>query len=875
MRVRGVTIFASAMNGSPIRRLSIYLCLFTALMSHLFAADAAGPSSPYVDAERLHELAVKYQREGQRSVAVEYLKAALSLRPEEVGWLRELGRIHEEQGRLQEALAVYRRAQAIAGNNALSKKIRYLEATILAKEGRIDRARDLFSALTAEYPDDPLLHYSLGVSELLSNRLGDAAKAFQRVIALDAHYANAYLNLATVYERQGRVRQAVETLQRLIEMEGGSAAAQQAEVRLNLIEAGLLMEEGNFHEALEVVSDLLLVEPDNQAALAMAADLQQRLGHLAEEEALRRHLLELQPGNPVQRVRLAEIYMADEKYREAFDLLQEIRQQNAGTPFASRAESLLRRLLSGPAGQQLAEEEEERRLQAYRAAVAENPDDFEAQWGMGEIYLRRQQYELARPALEAALRIRPDYRQGHAILAAVYDQLGLFAKAVDEYAVAASLVDDPDVANTLVQQLLLVNAKKLFVEERLDLAVREFERILQRSPNDALAHFYLGLIYSTREELDKAADQYQQVLRLMPTHVGARLNLASSFERMNREEDAIGEYRKILQANPPPALAETARNRLRATERRIRGLVASLGYTLSFDDNTNLSDRNNAEDYRSNLTLSLAYQYKLNNGVRLRLSTVPTYEVYHKGQFDFLNTSTTVSATYIPHGITLVGGYTYRTSMGLVTSNRFSRSNIFFAEGFSRIKLPHLLHPFSTEKVFTGLSGNLSYTDFEADDSPFFSAYTTVAGLTLRQSLVPRSEFRLSYTFVDNANKKLIGSDYAYISHGLGMGWEQGFPAGVVANLDLRYTRFNYRNPDSFSKFTRKRRNDRFNATVGASYRLRKDISLFANLSWTRNDSNLPVGFILNAEDIVEGQQSSSLSDYRRLVLSLGINVFF
>ncbi|MFQ5488210.1 MAG: tetratricopeptide repeat protein, partial [Gammaproteobacteria bacterium] len=707
------------------------MCLFAVTVT---VAAPSPPSSPQVageEAEALHRLAEDYRRQGRAQVALEYLRAAVALQPDRLQWHEELAQLYESLGLLSDALGAYRMLQSRTGEARLDKKIRYLEATQHAKEGRIEKAREMFSALAKAYPDDSLILYSLAVAELLSNRLQNAAVIFREVIKLDPAYANAYLNLATVYEREGKVGQAVDILQRLIDLDAGSNAAQQAEIRLNMIEAGLLMGEGNFHEALGLVTDLLAVEPDNPTLLSMAADLRQRLGDLGEEEQLRQRLLQIQPGNPLHMIRLAEIYMASNRYREAFDLLEAVKKKSAGTPFARQAEGMLARLLSGPAGQQLLQEEEEKQLARYRESIATSPDDFDAHWGLSQIYLRRQRFAEARAELEAAVRLRPDFMQGHVALAAVYDQLGLFAQAVNEYALAISRVSAPEVVRSLVQQLVLVNAKKLFVEERLDLAVQEFERILAHSPDNALAHFYLGLIYSTREELVKAADQYQEVLRLMPTHVGARFNLATSFERMSREEDAIDEYRKILQANPPSGLAETARNRLRMTERRIKGLLANLGYIMSFDDNTNLSDKDNVEDYRSNLTLSLAYQHKMKNGVRLRFATVPTYEVYHKGQFDFLNTSTTLSATYIPHGITLVGGYTYRTSMGLVTSNRFSRSNIFFAEGFSRIKLPRLLHLFSGDKVFTGVSGNLSYTDFEADDSPFFSAYTTAAGISL------------------------------------------------------------------------------------------------------------------------------------------------
>ncbi len=344
---------------------------------------------------------------------------------------------------------------------------------------------------------------------------------------------------------------------------------------------------------------------------------------------------------------------------------------------------------------------------------------------------------------------------------------------------------------------------------------------------------------------------------------------------MNREEDAIGEYQEILQANPPEDIAEIASIRLRNMERRINGLMANMGYFMSYNSNTNLSDDDPEEDLISNLNFSLAYQYKMKNGIRWRFLTTPSYEIFHAGQFDFLNTSTTLSATYIPKDITYVTGYTYRTNMGLITGNGFSRSNAFFAEAFTRKKLPKIFFPFSAEKVLTGLSGRTSYTNLNAEDSPFFSAYISTVGITMNQPLGQRQALNLGYTYVKNENKEFVGSDYAYTSNGANIGVEQGFPYGISGNINYRFTMFNYKNTDSFSQFTKRRKNKQHNIVLSASRRMKNNINLFTSLSWTLNQSNLPVGFILDPEQIVLGQQSTSLSDYDRLVFSTGLNVNF
>jgi hypothetical protein len=320
-------------------------------------------------------------------------------------------------------------------------------------------------------------------------------------------------------------------------------------------------------------------------------------------------------------------------------------------------------------------------------------------------------------------------------------------------------------------------------------------------------------------------------------------------------------------------MAETVRQRLSNVQKRINGISVGLGYMVTYDSNSNLSDANEAEELRSDLSLNLSYQYKTEGGYRWRLSAQPVYSNYHKAEYDYLNSSETVAVSTIRDALTLVGGYTYRTTDGLMVESRLSRTNTLFAELLSRLKLPNLLRP-AAGRVSSGISFNLSYSDFDSSSSPFFSSYTSAAGVNISQPVTGFDTLRLGYSYVLNQNKEFVGSDYAYTSHGLSAGFDHLMPWGSI-NLNLGFTYFDYSNLDSYSKFTEYRRNLRDSIALGATYRYKPNISLFTTLAWTDNRSNLPVGFILNSEDIIEGQQSASLSDYLRTMLSAGINLRF
>jgi len=177
--------------------------------------------------------------------------------------------------------------------------------------------------------------------------------------------------------------------------------------------------------------------------------------------------------------------------------------------------------------------------------------------------------------------------------------------------------------------------------------------------------------------------------------------------------------------------------------------------------------------------------------------------------------------------------------------------------------------------VPTNLQFDASLTTFQSTSSAFFDARTLSLSGEIAQPVADRSMAHLRYTFVRNNNSELVGSDYAYRSHAIGLRLERGYLRTGVVNIQYRLTRLDYLHPDSSTRFTRHRHNLRQTVTVGTSYGLDEALSVFANASWEINDSNLPVGFVLNTEDVIEGQQSSSLGDYRRGTIGAGIRLDF
>lgn len=819
-----------------------------------------------------------HKKDKSHKEAIQEFNRAILLDESNIKAREQLAIYHEMQGRLDEAIEEYSRIVqwAVPGSDLAResmKKISYLTATRHAKDGRLDAALAMFEGLAEEYPEDSLILYSAGVAYMLKGRMAEARAMYERVLTIDPGHLNAYLNIATVDEAQGDIDQAVSNLKHIIEVDPESIPATKAHARLNIIEARILTQEGNIKDAIAAFKKTLDYDSSNSVALRSIPDLYRRLNDKEGERRAYEELVEKLPDDIVPRINLAQIYLEEKSYAKAYEQVDAVLESPDIEAYRGVAQQLRAMILSTEEGRRLDRARNAERIAVLEDEIRKDPGNVESMRNLAIMYFNQEMYQEAVDVLAKLVLLSPDDERVHLTLAVLHDKLGQFAASMHEYLWLISRTRNEADAKRYTAALKLINAKRLFIEGDLRLAGREFSEILAEDSGNTVAYFYLGLIYSKEEDVAGAADAYREVVRLAPTHVGARLNLANSYERMNREEDAIDEYRKILQANPPGEMADAVKIRLRALQKRIHGISAGLGYLFAYDSNSNLSDRDIEEELRSDLSLSLAYQYKTQGGYRWRLTAQPTYSNYHEGQYDYISTSETIAASTIRDALTLVGGYTYKTIDGLLIDRRLSRMHTLFGEVLSRARLPNILDP-GGSPVSSGISFNLSYSDFDSTSSPFFSSYTTAAGVNVSQPVTSTDTLRLGYTYVINENKEFVGSDYAYTSHGLTAGLDHSRSWGGM-NVNYGIALFNYTNPDSFSQFTERRNNIRNRISLGATYRFKPDINLFATLAWTDNRSNLPVGFILNSEDIIEGQQSSSLSDYTRTVVTTGINLKF
>ena len=126
------------------------------------------------------------------SEAVGFLALAVQLKPDAADLHYNLGNALRRLGRLDEAIATYRRA-ATYGPDLLP--IRNNLGAALQSLGRHAEAADAFRQALRLAPDDAELHRNLGIALEGDGRLDEAIAAYRRALALKPGWPQAYRNL--------------------------------------------------------------------------------------------------------------------------------------------------------------------------------------------------------------------------------------------------------------------------------------------------------------------------------------------------------------------------------------------------------------------------------------------------------------------------------------------------------------------------------------------------------------------------------------------------------------------------------------------------------------------------------------------------------
>ncbi|HLC97553.1 MAG TPA: tetratricopeptide repeat protein [Candidatus Nanoarchaeia archaeon] len=136
--------------------------------------------------------------------------------------------------------------------------------------------------------------------------------------------------------------------------------------------------------------------------------------------------------------------------------------------------------------------------------------------------------------------------KAHYELGIQYKQLGEFALAENSLARAVEL---DQTAITPLLNLALVQQK----QGKIDEAIFTFQRVLEKKPQSAEAHFGLGFCYFKCDNLQKAAQYFSLAVHYNPLFLDAYTNLGAVYEKLGEYDGAQFALKKALELNPKSA----------------------------------------------------------------------------------------------------------------------------------------------------------------------------------------------------------------------------------------------------------------------------------------------------------------------------------
>lgn len=176
-------------------------------------------------ADALYLMGMLAQQRGDGAAALDFTTRAIAAHPLNPQYRKTLAELHAGQGRLDQAVALYRQAQAFAPNDAeLLCKL----AGTLHRLHRFDEAATAYRQALAPDPDAPGaagIHNDLGVVLIALGDLDGAIESFGRAIALKPDFCEAYNNLGVVHKNRKDLDEAARCYRRALEIKPDYAMA--------------------------------------------------------------------------------------------------------------------------------------------------------------------------------------------------------------------------------------------------------------------------------------------------------------------------------------------------------------------------------------------------------------------------------------------------------------------------------------------------------------------------------------------------------------------------------------------------------------------------------------------------------------------------
>jgi Flp pilus assembly protein TadD/peroxiredoxin len=179
----------------------------------------------------------------------------------------------------------------------------------------------------------------------------------------------------------------------------------------------------------------------------------------------------------------------------------------------------------------------------FQQVVTVRPNDAEAYYNLGTLFLRRNQFDQARINLQTALRLRPDYPEAWNNLGMMAAQEGHADEAIQNF--QQSLQQRPTYA------IALQNLGNVYRRQGNSAAALDaLNKALALQPDDPEANYSLGMLSAQANQIPQAETYLRKAVALRPDYPEALNNLGVLLVRKQDYTGAAQQFQTCIQLVP-------------------------------------------------------------------------------------------------------------------------------------------------------------------------------------------------------------------------------------------------------------------------------------------------------------------------------------
>lgn len=489
------------------------------------------------------ELAIAdyYAARGNWGSAESACRRALALAPGKAEVRQRLVELALYRADLKSAAALNDQILKEDPNNLASHIAR---ARIMLVQGKGDEALTELRQQIAIAPNNPQVHYFLGVASWRAGNPNQAESAFRRALELDPFMVPALHSMAELEVSQGEHHSAIEPASRCVTLRPSDPSQ-----RILLGKAYLV--EGDFAQAREQFTFAQELNSHGPAAhdstvqiyLALCSEGERKLD---EARAGLEKAFQTDPQSIPALTKLVELDLQSQQRSKAID---RVRAFLGAYPNSAQAHSILGSLYARGAEYSAAQSEFERVIQI-------EPNLLPAYLALGRICQQTGQIDLALNHYRSALALQPRFTPLITLVGNLYLEKGDFSSAEKYFEEALAI--DPGFA------VAASNLAWVYAEQgvKLDLALHLARGAVSQLGELDSASDTLGWVEYRNGQFSSALPLFQECVRKVPTHPVYRYHLGLALLASGQKEKGRGELNTALRLNLAGAEAARARQTL-------------------------------------------------------------------------------------------------------------------------------------------------------------------------------------------------------------------------------------------------------------------------------------------------------------------------